>query len=186
MRHIFRTIPGWFSFAGVYEDAVRLAPDDGAVFVEVGAWKGKSTSFMAVTIANSGKHIDFYVVDHWLGSDEKAHHIDPDVKAGRLYEVFKRNIQPVKQFIKPLRMSSAEASTHFEDASVDFVCLDGGHDYASMRLDLDCWLPKLLPGGILAGDDWNWSGVKTSVTETFGDRVEVLGDGKGRHWRVRL
>jgi hypothetical protein len=40
---------------------------------------------------------------------------------------------------------------------------------------------------VIAGDDWNWEGVKRAVTERFGaGAVEVLGDGKGRHWRVRL
>jgi len=186
VQHIFRSIPGWFSFAGVYEDAVSRAPRSGAVFVEVGAWKGKSASFMAVTIANSGKSIEFFVVDHWLGSDETAHKIDADVKSGKLFEVFTRNTKPVAKYMKPLRMSSAEASDRFADGTVDFILLDGGHDYDSVRVDLDRWLPKMKPGGIVAGDDWNWKGVKTAVTETFGDRVEVLGDGKGRHWRVRL
>lgn len=186
MKHIYRNIPGWFSFADVYDDAVRVAPKEGAVFVEVGAWKGRSASYMAVVIANSGKRIDFFVVDHWLGSNEPAHQADHDVRGGTLYDTFMANTAPVANLLKPMRMSSKEASERFKAGSVDMILLDGGHDYDSVRLDIDSWLPKMKPSGIVAGDDWNWKGVKSAVTEAFGDRVEVLGEGKGRHWRVRL
>jgi cephalosporin hydroxylase len=185
--HFYTRVPGWFSFSGVYTEAVAAAPQAGAVFVEIGAWKGKSTSFMAVEIANSGKGVEFFAVDTWLGSDEAAHHNDPDVQAGRLYEVFLRNIKPVADYVKPIRAPSVEAAKLFEDGSVDFLLLDGDHTLEGVRADLAAWLPKMKPGATLAGDDWNWSGVHTAVRERFAeDRIEVLGDGKGRHWRVRL
>lgn len=185
MKHIYKAIPGWFSFPGVYEDAVNRA-SAGAVFVEIGAWKGRSAAFMAVCIANSGKPITFYAVDHWLGSDEKAHKADKDIQAGTLYQTFLKNIAPVAKYITPLRMSSLEASMKFQNGSVDFVCLDGGHSYEDVRQDIDAWLPKIKPDGVIAGDDWNWAGVHKAAIETFGERIEILGQGKGRHWRVRL
>lgn len=185
IRHYFQSVPGWFSFRGVYEDAVKEA-QDGAIFVEVGSWKGKSASFMGVEIANSGKRIEFYAVDHWKGSDEPAHHADLDVRNGRLYEVFLRNIRPVADFVKPLRTDSVTASKSFEDASLDLVLLDAGHTYEDVSADIAAWTPKLKPGATLAGDDYNWTGVRQAIEEAFAGRIEVLGDGKGRHWRVRL
>lgn len=187
MQHFYRAIQGWFSFQGVYAEAVAAAPKAGAIFVEVGAWKGKSAAFMGVEIANSGKAIDFYVVDHWKGSDEPAHHADPDVRTGRLYEVFLKNIKPVADFVRPLRTSSVEAAKTFDDGTLDLVLLDAGHTYEDVKADLEAWLPKLKAGGVLAGDDWNWTGVHSAVLERFdAAAVEVLGEGKGRHWRVRL
>lgn len=183
--HYFQTVPGWFSFRGVYEAAVRRAAD-GAIFVEVGAWKGKSSAFMGVEIANSGKSIEFYAVDHWKGSDEPAHHADPDVRAGRLYEVFLRNIKPVADFVRPLRASSVTASQSFEDASLDLVLLDAGHTFEDVSADIAAWSPKLKPGGVMAGDDYNWTGVRQAIEQSFAGRIEVLGEGKGRHWRVQL
>lgn len=162
------------------------AAKDGAVFVEVGAWKGKSTAFMAVEIANSGKRIAFYTVDTWQGSDEPAHHADPDVRAGRLYEVFLRNIKPAAAHVKPIRATSVEAAKLFDDGSVDFIMLDGDHTYEGVRDDIAAWLPKMKPGAIFSGDDYNWTGVRKAIEEAFAGRIEVLGDGKGRHWRVRL
>lgn len=187
MKHFYRAVPGWFSFAGVYEDAVREAPQTGAAFVEVGAWKGKSAAFMGVEIVNSGKAVAFTAVDHWQGSDEPAHHADPDVQAGRLYEVFLRNTRPVAHVVRALRMGSVEAAAAFADGSLDLVLLDAGHTLEDVSADITAWLPKLKPGAVLAGDDWNWAGVHGAVLAAFdAARVEVLGEGKGRHWRVRL
>lgn len=187
MQHFFRTIQGWFSFEGVYRDAVREAPTDRVSrFVEVGSWKGKSAAFMGVEIANSGKPIDFYAVDHFKGSDEPAHHADPDVRAGRLFEVFERNIRPVARFVHPMRESSVSAAAGFADGALDLVLLDAGHSYEDVSADIAAWLPKVRPGGVIAGDDYNWSGVRQAIEEAFAGRIEVLGEGKGRHWRVRL
>lgn len=185
MQHFYRTIPGWFSFQGVYTDAVKAAKS-GAVFVEVGAWKGKSAAFMGVEIANSGKAVEFFAVDTWLGSDEPAHHADPDVKAGKLYERFLANIRPAAAYIHPIRATSVEASKLFEDGSVDFIMLDGDHTYEGVRDDIAAWLPKMKPGATFSGDDFNWRGVRQAIEEAFAGRIEVLGEGKGRHWRVRL
>lgn len=186
MNHFYKSIPGWFSFSDVYVDAVARA-EPGAVFVEVGAWKGKSAAFMGVEIENSGKCIRFFVVDHWQGSDEAAHHADQDVRNGTLYEAFCRNTAPVSKNIIAMRMSSVEAAARFADGSVDFLLLDGDHSLEGMRADLEAWLPKMKPGATIAGDDWNWTGVHTAVLERFLNApVEVLGEGKGRHWRLRL
>jgi hypothetical protein len=155
MEHYWRTLPGpmWFSATAIYRSQVDRA-SDGSVFVEVGAWKGRSTAFMAVEIANSGKAIDFFAVDHWLGSDEAEHRNDPDVTSGRLFEVFRANIDLVKDFVWPLRGLSTEIASLFGDLSVDFIFLDAGHSYADVKADLTSWWPKLKTGGVMAGDDW--------------------------------
>ena len=41
-----------------------------AHFVEIGSYKGRSSSYMAVEIVNSGKSITFDCVDTWKGSEE--------------------------------------------------------------------------------------------------------------------
>lgn len=183
MQHFYGSIPGWFSFAGVYRDAVAAAPKTGAHFVEVGCWKGKSAAFMAVEIANSGKAIAFDCVDHWLGSAEKPHQNDVDVQAGRLFEVFTRNTLPVAGYINARREPSVAAAATYADKSLDLVFLDAAHDYDSVRADLAAWLPKLKAAGTIAGDDWNWSGVRAAVSEVLG-AAELLGNGRGVHWRV--
>jgi hypothetical protein len=69
MNHFYHTIHGWFDFEQVYSNMVN-SHNDGAHFVEVGAFYGKSSAYMAVEIANSNKKIKFDVVDTWRGSPE--------------------------------------------------------------------------------------------------------------------
>lgn len=185
MLHIYQDIPGWFVGERVYASAVAAAKD-GAKFVEVGSWKGKSSSFMGVEIANSGKQIDFYCVDHWEGSDERAHKNDADVQAGTLFEAFLANVAPVKDRIKPLRMSSLDACAQFEDGSLDFVYLDAAHDYESVKADIAAWLPKLKKGGTIAGDDYAlpWTGVMRAVDEAF-DGLKPLSIANTQWWSTK-
>lgn len=180
-RALKARIPGWFAFAKVYDEAVAAARD-GAIFVEVGSWKGLSAYYMASHIRDSGKRIRFYCVDHWAGSEE--HQTDPEVVAGTLYDTFLRNVADVREHLEPLRMSSVEAATRFADASCALVLLDAGHGYEDVRADIAAWWPKVQPGGVLAGDDYEWEGVRRAAHDVFGAAVEVLGKEGRRHWRV--
>ena len=56
--------PTYFRYPGLYQQVVEKFPD-GSHFVEIGAFLGKSSSYMCIEIANSGKNIKFDVVDHW-------------------------------------------------------------------------------------------------------------------------
>lgn len=49
---------------------------------------------------------------------------------------------------------SVEAAKRFADNSLDFVYIDGDHSREAVTLDIVTWLPKVKPGGILAGDDY--------------------------------
>lgn len=51
------------------------------------------------------------------------------------------------------RMLSHQAAPLFKDHAVDFVYIDGCHLAASTLRDLECWWPKVRPGGVLAGHD---------------------------------
>jgi hypothetical protein len=54
MEHFYQNIDGWFDFQDIYSDVIRKLPNN-AHIVEVGAWKGKSTAYLAVEAINSGK-----------------------------------------------------------------------------------------------------------------------------------
>jgi len=188
MRHFYQTIPGWFSFRGLYEQAVKEAPNP-AHFVEVGCWKGRSSAFMAVEIINSGKKVRLDCVDTWLGSKEPKHLADPSVKNGTLYREFIQNIAPVLDRIKVYRQPSVECAATHPDNSIDFLLLDGAHDEENVLNDLNSWWPKIKPGGVMAGDDYLFKGVNKAVLEFFAMRRKLVesvkGSGNGCAWRVR-
>lgn len=170
MNHIYEQEQfgeNWFTYKTLYSSIVNEFPS-GSKFVEVGCWKGKSSSYMAVEIKNSNKNIEFYCVDHWMGSQEHIGFSELD----DLYDIFISNMKPVEEYYTPLRMTSVEASNTFEDESLDFVFIDASHEYLDVKTDIKSWLPKVKPGGILAGHDYTppfFPQVVRAVHDSFGD-----------------
>lgn len=190
--HIYRErehspIPSMFHFADVYDEAVDEAAD-GASFVEVGCWLGESSSHMARRIKDSGKSIEFYCIDTWKGSNGVGWMM-PIVKryGGDLFPAWLERMRKdgVAEHAIPMQQPSVQAAREFGAASLDFVFIDGDHAYEEVLKDIDAWLPKVKPGGLLAGDDYDQSshpGVVKAVDGRFGDRIER----KGRSWLFRV
>lgn len=183
--HYYQYVQGWFVQENLYTQMVESCNDkDEYHFVEIGSWKGKSSTYMGVEIINSGKKIKFDCVDTWLGSEE---HINPksscyepllEIKDG-LYNRFLTNIEPLKSVINPIRMTSVEASKLFEDETLDFVFIDGAHDYDSVFDDIHHWFPKVKIGGYISGDDLDWRGVNMAVYDNFENNFISI---KGKTW----
>jgi predicted O-methyltransferase YrrM len=174
MEHFCQNIQGWCSFYDVYKDAVAHFPS-GSHFVEIGTWRGQSAAFMAVEIINSGKQIQFDCVDTWKGGPEHQEggiNFDPAVLDDTLYNEFVNNMKPVEGHYKAVRMDSARAAELYADASLDFVFIDGGHEYETVLADIQAWLPKVKQGGFIGGDDYGHArgseGVQRAVHEVFG------------------
>jgi len=174
MEHFYQNIgEDWFDYPDVYSYIVNKF-DSGSHFVEVGAWKGRSAAFMAVELINSNKSIKFDCVDTWEGSPDVESHVnDPAVKENKLYELFLENIKPVKNIINPLRMTSVEASKLYQDKSLQFVFIDANHDYEHVKEDIIHWLPKVAPGGIIAGHDRSFPGVSQALRELLPNAGEI-------------
>jgi predicted O-methyltransferase YrrM len=167
MEHFYQELQGWFNCRDLYERVVREA-SDGAVFVEIGSWKGKSAAFMAVEIIRSRKDIAFYTVDNFKGSLE---HQDHDVIVnGTLEAEFFANMSRVAGqgvFIH-YKMDSLAAAARFEDRSCDMVYIDASHEYEDVKADILAWLPKVKFGGLLAGDDVvAYDGVRRAVEDAL-------------------
>lgn len=156
MDHFYNTIYGWFDFEPVYSDMVNKH-GDGAHFVEVGAFYGKSSAYLAVEIVNSQKNIKLDIVDTWRGSEEHQENgwdrQDPMIN-DTAFDIFEQNMLPVKGHYTPIKLPSVEASKLYADESLDFVYIDAAHDYDSIKADVEAWLPKVKVGGYLCGHDY--------------------------------
>lgn len=151
MEHIYHQDcfgENWFNYENLYSDIVKKFPS-GSKFVEVGSWKGKSSSYMAVEIANSNKSIEFICVDTWKNSIENSNLVPKN-----LFEIFINNMKPVKNYYKYLAMTSLQAAKLFNDKSLDFVFIDASHNYINVKNDILAWKPKIKKNGILAGHDY--------------------------------
>jgi len=171
MEHFYQNIQGWFDFQNHYTNIVNQVQEP-AHFVEVGTWKGTSAAFMAVEIINSGKNIRFDCVDTWQGSDESAHQGDQHIQNNTLYDHFLENMRSVEGKFTPVRLPSVDAAQQYADASLDFVFIDAGHDYDSIKSDIIAWLPKVKSGGWIGGHDYTWcEGIRRACDELVPNHI---------------
>lgn len=87
-----------------------------------------------------------------------------------------------------VRDFSSNVESMFRDQDLDFVFIDGSHEYLDVKTDLELYFNKVKRGGIIAGDDYNtgFPGVAQAVNEFFdAKRLKLNIDKKyGRIWWV--
>jgi predicted O-methyltransferase YrrM len=173
MEHFYKNInsENWFGYEDLYSSIVNKFGSE-SHFVEVGVWKGMSACFMAVEIINSGKNIKFDCVDTWEYIDTSKEINQSQFED--LFSIFSKNIEPVKNNINVIKSISWEGALNYEDNSLDFVFIDAGHDYESVKKDINSWYPKVKNGGIIAGHDYHYDcGVYPAVNEFFENKKDI-------------
>ncbi len=181
MEHFYQNIPGWFSYEYVYKDLVEQAEDD-SLFVEIGSYKGMSSAFMAVEIINSGKNIRFECFDP-LQLDVGSWSCNPDEQAGYSEKEFHARLESVKDHYKLHKMTSDDAVKQYDDASIDFLMVDGDHSYEAVKKDILNFLPKMRSGGIIVLDDSYELGIQKAIAETVSNLDPV---NNGVHCFIRI
>jgi predicted O-methyltransferase YrrM len=173
MEHFYQKVnsENWFGYEDLYSLIVNKF-ETNSHFVEVGVWKGMSACYMAVEIINSGKNIRFDCVDTWEYIDT-SNEINQH-QFNELFNVFSKNIEPVKNNINIVKSISWDGALNYDDNSLDFVFIDAGHDYESVKKDLNAWFSKVKKGGIIAGHDYHYDcGVFPAVNEFFKDKGNI-------------
>lgn len=136
-----------------------------SVGVEVGVFRAE---FSAVLLQRSALRV-LYLVDPWAGTGTK-HAWDGDA----MYADVQTAMAPYGERVRLLRQTSLEAAARFRPGELDFVYIDGLHDYESVKADIAAWRPLVRSGktgGVLAGHDYSRHGRKgviQAVTEAFG------------------
>jgi SAM-dependent methyltransferase len=167
----YERIPGWFTYPTLYEQAVNEARDNDTL-IEVGAWLGRSTSFLCQRAKASGKRIKVLVVDTFQVIPEGLPMVSEAVAAhGSVREIFERNMRlaGVGDNLEIHESCSVDAAAAVPDRSCAFVFIDADHSYDSVRNDIRAWRNKVRPGGILAGHDcFTFASVYNAVRDEFG------------------
>lgn len=175
----YTEIPGWFNEEWLYDRMIGHARD-GATFVEVGCWLGKSTAYCARRIRDGARSILLYAVDTWEGSPNEPAMLEAVRGAGgSVFELFRQNMEAAGVFetIHPLKMPSVAAAELFGDATLDFVFIDADHCVEAVQADIASWRPKIKGGGMLAGHDWHtYASVQHAVRSMLADDFTVEGN----------
>jgi hypothetical protein len=129
---------------------------------------------------------NLFLIDPWQLTPDYLHSATPISRKIKHYDKAFHTV--TNQFkddprVTILRMTSQEAIAH-TPAAFDLVFIDANHEYMHVKRDILAWLPKVRPGGLLAGHDYApeipmFSGVKHAVDEIFGNKVML---GKDRLW----
>ena len=96
-----------------------------------------------------------YMVDNWEripgqfgdGDSDKEWH-------DKNYSDAINRVTPWLQKVKVLKGPSVDMAEQVPDESLGFVYLDACHTYDCVSADLEAWMQKLVPGGIMAGHDY--------------------------------
>lgn len=165
-------IDGWFDYKKTYTYLVSKVVDNG-IFVECGAWLGKSSSYLC---DRAEDRIQVFIVDTWEGSLDNNDPTNTLAKQCDAYDIFTKNMGD-RKYIAIKRLSE-DAAGHFANDSCDVVFIDMTHTYEAVKQDILTWLPKVKKNGYIAGHDYqnDWPGVVTAVNEIFGSENLILMD----------
>jgi predicted O-methyltransferase YrrM len=145
--------------------------------VEVGSWKGKSSSVFC--FATEHKDVEIYCVDTWKGSEEHK-----DLDTSNLLEEFKQNLNKFN-FLNRVNIQqgpSLEIVNLHKDESCDIIFIDAAHDYENVKADILAWYPKLKKNGIMIGHDYpdptasDFQELKKAVDEEVRDKKDQFED----------
>lgn len=119
---------------------------------KIGAEIGVQAGNYSVILCQTIPGLKLYGIDSWAKYDGYN-----DVKGGQdrqdlIYEQAKSRMAPFNcQLIKKW---SVDAARDFEDNSLDFVYIDGNHDFSHCTEDVAHWSQKVRKGGIISGHDF--------------------------------
>jgi predicted O-methyltransferase YrrM len=144
----------WYSTRALnaLRDAALDARSVEGMAVEVGSWEGRSALQLAPIFAPRV----LICVDHWQGTP----------RSEAAFEAFRRNTVHVENLI-----TCRQDWRHWTQTAVGqcaFVHLDADHSYETVRDQIAAFLPRMAPGGVLCGHDYEpgeWDGVVEAVDE---------------------
>jgi len=116
---------------------------------EIGVHRGEYSE----ALCRGNPEMKLYCIDPWRAYESKHDPISEDQNAlDSFYEETKKRLAPYKCIIH--RNTSMEAVKFFKPCSLDFVYIDGNHDFKHVSEDLEEWSKIVRKGGIVSGHDY--------------------------------
>lgn len=117
-----------------------------------GAEIGTAQGDHAKTLCENIPGIKLHCIDIWTPYDGYNEYVN------RIVLYHNQAVEKLKPYnVNFIQKYSVEASKDFEDQSLDFVYIDANHDFLHVAEDLTYWIPKVKPGGIIFGHDYQRS-----------------------------
>lgn len=152
-----------------------LAAFLGALHCTRGVEIGVQTGRFAKTLFDHNPELQLYGIDPWESYTGYRQHVSQQ-KQDAMFEEAQARLS-ARSWI-PIRAFSADAVSQFEDESLDFVYIDGNHNFFHTAQDLELWTPKVRSGGIISGHDYSHrtkSETRSAIREVI--HVQYVVDG---------
>jgi len=138
------TLPytGWLR--STREDLAKIYNTLGyKVGAEIGVLDGRHSRIMMENVPG----LKLFCIDPWVAFNRMSEE--------KIAKIYKRCQDRLKNYdVEYMRMTSMEAIEKIPDRSLDFVYIDGLHEFDSIMMDLIHWSKKVRFGGIVAGHDY--------------------------------
>lgn len=152
-----------------YDLVAALKP---RVLVELGVDRGESYFAFCQSAAENKTGTRCFGVDTWCG-DQHAGGYDETTFA----QVSAHNRAHYEAFSTLIRASFEDALEKFDTDSIDLLHVDGLHTESAASHDIDSWMPKVRPGGIILLHDVDVRGRDFGVWKVWAALQE-----RGRSW----
>ncbi|MFN4242234.1 MAG: class I SAM-dependent methyltransferase [Tepidisphaerales bacterium] len=133
------------------------------VLVELGTEYGDSYLAMCQAVSEAGLGTRCFAVDTWQGDAHTGAYGDA------VYGHVVQGNAPYVGFSTLLRMTFDAAREQFADGTVDLLHIDGLHTEEAVRHDVQSWLPKLSPRGVVMFHDTAERGRDFGVYRVWGE-----------------
>lgn len=152
-RHDNLPYTGW---AGTRQQLAELL---GELGLNKGAEIGVYDGAYSEVLCKANPNIELLCIDPW--TKFRGHNQE------KMDSIYKAAVDRLSGFNATLiKKTSLEAAQGIPDRFLDFVYIDGLHEFNAVMQDLIAWTPKVKKGGIVAGHDfwhYNQSGVVFAV-----------------------
>ena len=140
-------------------------PEGAVVGAEIGVFKAKMSALLL-----ERPDLTLYMVDNWqpVAGLEDAGYGKHSQESNKLFAESSVQFAGGRAIIK--HMNSVDAAETVDDGSLDFVFIDAGHDYDSVKSDINAWFRKVKKGGLFGGHDYE------NPNEKFGHQVKLAVD----------
>jgi len=118
---------------------------------KVGAEIGVEQGVYSARLCKKIPGLRLYCIDPWKAYKGYRDHVSQS-KLDMFYENTKKKLAEYNCEI--IRKFSMDAVLEFEDNSLDFVYIDGNHDFKNVANDIVEWEKKVRVGGIVSGHDF--------------------------------
>jgi predicted O-methyltransferase YrrM len=163
----------------------EIAKKKPKIFLEIGVFHGVTARNVCELLYNiHGKEFKYIGLDLFEESHENKDEIIPNTKFSNplktiFFKYIKRqnpySLEAVKDLLNKfkdnihlIKGNSNKILNEIEMKKIDYVFLDGGHEYNTVKNDLECCKEVILGDGVVLCDDYDLSyapGVKKAIDE---------------------